>query len=66
MTLFERQVKELFEFFPLATMKEDEDNFEDYIARVARTACRGIFDDTRDNVGSETDKKIDRIQKTLT
>ena len=62
----ERQVQEFMEFFPLDKMKLDVSNGEEYVARVAKTACRGIFDDTRENVGSETDTKILEIQKTLT
>ena len=54
----ERQVQELMEFFPLDKMKLDVSNGEEYVARVAKTACRGIFDDNRENVGSETDTKI--------
>ena len=58
MSQVERQVKELLEFFPIEKMKLDVDNGEEYVARIAKTACRGIFDDTRENVGSETDSKI--------
>lgn len=58
MSQVERQVKELVDFFPIDKMKLDVDNGEEYVARIAKTACRGIFDDTRENVGSETDTKI--------
>lgn len=58
MSAVERQISELVVFFPIEKMKLDVDNGEEYIARVAKTACRGIFDDTRENVGSETDTKI--------
>ena len=62
----ERQLKDLLDFFPIEKMKLDVDNGEEYVARIAKTACRGIFDDTRDNVGNDADEKVLQIEKKLT
>lgn len=47
----DNKIKSLLEFFPVEELKfSDINNGEDYITKLAKTACIGIFNDTRDNV----------------
>ena len=67
-TELEKKVKTVLDFFPIEELKHSDDihKGEDYIARVSKTACLGIFNDTRANVSDDAAAKIEQLEKVTT
>ena len=54
------------EFFPIEELKFTETkNGEEYITKLAKAACVGIFNETRENVNDHAQEKIDEMESTL-
>ena len=67
LTELEKKVKSLLEFWPLEELKHNEIyKGDDYIARVSKTACLGIFNDTRANVSDDAAAKVEQLEKVTT
>ncbi len=51
----EKKVASILEFMPVEDIKYQELNTsEEYITKIAKIACKGIFDETRDTVNDHT------------
>ena len=62
----ENKIKQVLEFFPIEELKFTETkNGEEYITKLAKAACVGIFNETRENVNDHAQEKIDEMESTL-
>jgi len=53
-------------YFPIDELKSSGIlTGEDYIAKVSKHACLGIFKDTKENVNDHAEEKIDELENNM-
>ena len=62
----EKKIATLMEFLPVEELKyQDINNGEEYITKIAKTACKGIFDETRETVNDHTQEQLNEMESTI-
>ena len=62
----ERKLASLIEFFPVDELKyQDVKTGEEFIIKIAKEACKGIIDQTRENVDDHTQEVLNDMESSL-